>query len=64
MAAVLIIPELGAVTLRTQRHRVFPGHRFSISQMQACVAIVYVVTGDARQLSVLKLESLVEFIQI
>ena len=64
MTAVLIITKLRAVTLRTQRHRVFPSDGFSICQMQAGISFVRVMTRNARQLPVLKLKSLMEFIQL
>lgn len=64
MTPVLIIAKLRAVTLGTQRHRIFPRDGFSVGQVQAGISIGGVMTRNARQLAVLKLEPLMEFIQI
>ena len=64
VAAVLVIAELRAVTLRTKLHRIGERDRRPIGQMQPGIAALRVMTRDAGELSVIQLQALMELIEI
>jgi hypothetical protein len=55
MAAVLVVAVLRTMALGTKSHRLFPGDRGAVRQMQGCIVVIDVVTSDTGQLPMLKL---------
>ena len=61
---VLIVPKLRPMTLGTQRHRFRERQRATIRQLQRAVAILRIMTADARQLTMGHFQPLMKLIQV
>ena len=64
VSPVLIVPKLRPVTLGTERHRFRERQRATIRQLQRAIAILRIMTADARQLTMGHLQSLMKLIQV